>query len=134
MKELQDWVSFTKQYPPAEIFFQSNKEKQEKRCKAICEQLFTLGPTNSDHPAAKLRAMWASWREFEVILKLGISEMKREEVVVIGAIFKQNAKEAIKLMDEIYKQDQNLWNYYKTKALSIKAMSSLVEAEIRPED
>ena len=131
MKELQDWVSFTKQYPPAEIFFQSNKEKQERRCKQICEELFTLEPTNSEHPAAKLRDMWARWREFEVILKLGISDMKREEVVVIAAIFKQTAKDVIRQMEKTYKTDQHLWMYYQSRSLSVKKMIELVEAEIR---
>lgn len=131
MKELQDWVSFTKQYPPAEIFFQSNKEKQERRCKQICETLFTLEPTDSNHPAASLRDMWSKWREFEVILKLGISEMKRGEVVLIASMFKQSAQFAIRHMESVYKTDQNLWMHYQKKSLSVKKMIELVEAEIR---
>lgn len=130
MKELQDWVEFTKKYPPAEIFFQQNKEKQERRCKQVCETLFTLEPTNIDHPAAKLRLMWQMWREFEVILKLGISDMKREEVVCAAGRFKQTAKDAIKLMEGCYRQEQPLWQYYKTNQMSVTALESYIEKVI----
>ncbi|URC22601.1 hypothetical protein KASHIRA_00070 [Serratia phage vB_SmaM-Kashira] len=130
MLELKNWVEFTKKYPPAEIFFQQNKEKQEKRCKQLCEILFTLEPTNSEHPAAKLRLMWQWWREFEVLLKLGIDDMKREEVVTTAACFKQTAKDAIRLMEMYYKADQYLWAHYQTGGISIKKMTELVEKEI----
>lgn len=134
MQELQRWVEFTKKYPPAEIFYQSNKEKQERKCKLICEPLFTFEPADKDHPASVLRAMWSAWRDFEVLLILGIDEMKREHVVVTAAIFKQHAKDAIRVMEEIYKPDQALWNYYKTGSMSIKMMTDLVECEIRPKN
>lgn len=130
MKELKDWVEFTKKYPPAEIFFQQNKEKQERRCKQLCEILFTLEPTNSEHPAAKLRLMWQLWREFEVLIKMGIEDMKREEVVCTASCFKQAAKDSIRLMELCYKADQYLWQHYQTGAASIKKMTELVEKEI----
>lgn len=132
MKELQAWVEFTKQYPPSEIFFGSNKEKQEKKCKAQCEVLFTFEPTDNDHPAAVIRAMWSAFRDFEVIVKLGIGEMKREEVVVISAIFKERAKLAIKVMEATYKPDQALWSYYLSKALTMRQIVNSVESIIRP--
>lgn len=134
MQELQRWVEFTKKYPPAEIFYQSNKEKQERKCKQVCEPLFTFEPTNQDHPAAVLRRMWSSWRDLEVLLILGISDMQREHVVVTAGIFKQHAKEAIRVMEEIYKPDQALWNYYKIGSMSVKMMTDLVECEIRPKN
>lgn len=132
MKELQAWVEFTKQYPPAEIFFGSNKEKQERKCKAQCEVLFTFEPTDAEHPASVLRSMWAAFREFEVIVKLGIDEMKREEVVVIAAIFKEKARLAIKVMEATYKPDQALWGYYLTGAMAPKQVINHVEEIVRP--
>lgn len=134
MKELnilKDWVEFTKQYPPAEIFFGSNKEKQERKCKAQCEVLFTFEPTDKDHPASVLRAMWTAFREFEVIVKLGIDEMKREEVVVIAAIFKERAKLAIKVMEATYKPDQALWKHYILNTISYREVVNAVETIIR---
>lgn len=132
LNKLESWVTFTKQYPPAEIFFGSNKERQEKKCKSQCEVLFTFEPTDPEHPAAILRAMWAAFRDFDVIVKLGIDEMKREEVVLISATFKERAKQAIKVMETVYKPDQALWNYYQSNALSMKEIIANVESIVRP--
>lgn len=100
MKELKDWVEFTKKYPPAEIFYQQSKEKQEKRCQEACSRLFSLNADSVNHPAAKMRAMWACWREFEVLIKLGHRDMNRIVVVTSGLAFTQAAANAIKEMED----------------------------------
>lgn len=131
MIELQNWIEFTKQYPPAEIFFGSNKEKQERRCKTLCEQLFTFEPTDTDHPASVLRKMWSSWRDLEVLMKLGTHEMKPEVVKAYADEFIAAAKAAIRELEKVYKPDQLLWNYYTPKSMRINMVSSLVYAEIK---
>lgn len=129
MIEIKNWVEFTKQYPPAEIFFGSNKEKQERKCKAQCEVLFTFEPTDSNHPAAKLRKMWSTWRDLEVLLILGIQDMKSEVVYQHFEDFRSAAKEAIEEMEKAYKPDQAIWNYYKSKSMSLKMLTGLLSVE-----
>ncbi|URC22346.1 hypothetical protein CHUUTOTORO_02610 [Serratia phage vB_SmaM-ChuuTotoro] len=133
MKELKQWVEFTKKYPPAEIFYQSNKQKPERRCQDICEELFTFEPTNSNHPAAKLRLMWQSWRDLEVIIKLGYEQMKRFEVTTASLVFIQSATNAIRVLEDVYKKDNQLWQHYQTGRLSAKDIKELVFKEINRE-
>ena len=113
MEELQKWIEMTKVYPPAEIFYQSNKQKQERRCQEICDELFTFEPTNANHPASKMRLMWQLWRDFEVLLKLGHRDMNRFEVVTANLAFTQAAANAIRVMEDVYKKDNQLWQHYK---------------------
>lgn len=131
MEQLTNWIKHTRTYPPVEIYFQSNKEKQERRAQQICNPLFTLDIESNTAPAALLHNMWASWREFEVLVKLGVEGMRVEYVRSVAYKFIADAEIIIPIMEEIYKQEEKLNAFYKKGSLSHNKVSDLVYAEIR---
>lgn len=128
MERLQSWVSKTSEYPPSNIFYQvNNKDKQERRCKAACEVLFTFNTKTPEDPANVLRSMRAAWRELEVLYILGFDGMKNDCINSAKDHFLTLAKASTSLMSSVYKTDPTLNVYYQEWAISSKDLSELVK-------
>jgi len=110
-KIIETWVKNVKTYPPAEIFFEVyGKDKAEKRIKNLCEEVYRFCfPEGEKNPLSDLSQ---SYRELEVAYILGFEGMKKEYLQKVKDKFLEDAKYAIKALDNLFKKDQLLQKYY----------------------
>ncbi len=109
---IDTWIKNAKTYPPAEIFFEKygKEAKAEERIKTVCEDVYRFCfPEGTKNPLGDLGA---SYREFEVAYLVGFDGMKPERIKELKDKFLDDAKFAIKALDDLFKRDQILQQYY----------------------
>ncbi|HBT0444771.1 TPA: hypothetical protein MA058_003427 [Klebsiella pneumoniae] len=111
-KTIETWIKNVKTYPPAEIFFEKygKEAKSEKRIQDLCEEVYRFCfPEGEKNPLSDLSQ---SYRELEVAYILGFEGMKKEYLQKVKDKFLEDAKYAIKALDNLFKKDQLLQKYY----------------------
>lgn len=110
-KIIAEWIENVLKYPTNEIFFQVyGKEKTEKRLQGICEEVYRFCfPEGKKNALGDLRQ---SYREFEVAYLQGFEGMKPEYITKVKDAFLSDVRYAITTLDNMFKKDPLLQNYY----------------------
>lgn len=123
---IDSWMKNVKTYPPAEIFFEKygKDAKAEERIKTVCEEVYRFCfPESTKNPLGDLGA---SYRELEVAYKIGFEGMKPEYITKVKDAFLEDAKYAVKALDELFKKDQILQQYYSSWKIKYQDISTEV--------
>ncbi|AZU98359.1 hypothetical protein SEPL_010 [Salmonella phage SE_PL] len=127
MNELIDnWMKNVKTYPPSEIFYAKygKEAKAETRIQNICEDLYRFCYPEGE--VNVLSELGASYREFEVLCIMGLSEIKPERVLEVSTKFLNCAKVACAALEKMHKKDQLLNEYYKSWKVKYQDISTEV--------
>ncbi|QOI71369.1 hypothetical protein pEaSNUABM19_00440 [Erwinia phage pEa_SNUABM_19] len=123
---IETWFNKAKTYPPAEIFFEKygKEAKAEERLKGVCEEVYRFCfPENQKNPLGDLGA---SYRDFEVAYIMGFEGMKPEYIQKVKDKFLEDVKFAITALDNLFKKDQVLQQYYAPWKVKFSEINSIV--------
>lgn len=127
MKDIITWVENASKYPPAEIFFQTKgKDKAEKRVVGLCEELYRL--TYPDGQVNILASLRTAHRELEVLHNISwIGKIKVDEETKIRVEFLKAAKAAVNAMNQMFKKDSLLNEYYKGWSMTYEQIEKSIK-------
>lgn len=123
---IDTWFNKAKTYPPAEIFFEKygKEAKAEERIKVLCEDVYRFCfPEEHKNPLGDLGA---SYRDLQVAYRMGFDGMKPEYIIKVKDKFLEDAKFAVKALDDLFKKDQILQQYYSTWKVKYQDISTEV--------
>lgn len=127
MNEVLDlWMKNVKTYPPSEIFYQKygKEAKAEERLKETCESVYRF--CFPDNAKNNLGDLGASYRELEVTYLMGFDKIKPEYIKKVADKFLEDVKSTITALDELFKKDQLLQQYYTPWKLKYSEINSIV--------
>lgn len=121
-----DWMRNIKKYPASEIFFEKygKEAKAEKRIQEVCEELYRFN--YPDNQVNYLSDLQQSYRDFEVLVNLGLGSIKPEYIIKTKDSFLEKAKAAITAYEAMCKKDQVLQEYYKPWKTKFQEIQSAV--------
>lgn len=130
--KVKQWLADARRYPPSEIFFQKygKEAKPEERIQGICESLYKF--CFSDKEPAPLNDVATAFRDAEVLLIMGIDQVKPEYVRKVYESLYTTVKVAAQALDELHKKDQLLQKYYQDWKVSAKELQSTVYDLFKP--
>lgn len=116
LKRLEDWVSCVCIYPPSEIYFQAPKklEKEEKKVKVICEQLYRFSWEGAPLPNP-IGGLREALREMMVLDRLFEYEPiapNYDLVVKMVATFQKYAYYVHQELESMHAKHQKLAGWY----------------------
>ena len=109
-----NWVNNTALYPPAHIYAGMSQSKVEKNAIRICEELYRFNFGDSPNVLGELRS---AFRELCVMTHVENQhpthmKLREEHVAEVKGTFMYWALNAVREMDRVFKQHQDLWKWY----------------------
>lgn len=117
---IKNWIAQSAVYPPAHIYAGMPQGKKEKQAVTVCESLYRFNFGDKPNLLGNLRS---AYRELEVIQILG-GTIKKFQLDKIVNEFLDSAKAAIDKMDYVFKQHQDVNEYYKTWRLGFQTVKA----------
>lgn len=124
-EQIQTMVQELNFYPPNEIFFQVyGKDKAERRIQGHCETLYRFCYPDGE---VNYRAEFTStFRELEVLYKLGFSEMRDGVAQEAKDKFLSAAQAFLAEIEKLSKKDQLLKDHFAPRVVKYQVLKSLV--------
>ncbi|UGO48158.1 hypothetical protein vBKpnAMK6_00230 [Klebsiella phage vB_Kpn_AM_K6] len=128
IKDIECWLNNIKVYPPGHIFAGKPKGKAEKSCEAICEKLYKFNFGDKKNVLAEVHS---SYHELRVMVNVfrapPFIELRKEYANKVFDTFLANVQDAVKHLDEMHKQHQDLNAYYKPWRKSYQELKNRIE-------
>jgi hypothetical protein len=123
---LVNWLENIKKYPPSEIFFEKygKEAKAEKRIQEVCEDLYRFNyPDNQINYLGELQQ---AYRDFEVLVHLGLDGIKPEYILKTKNALVDKVKAAITAYEAMCKKDQLLQANYQPWKVKFQEIQSIL--------
>lgn len=124
---VNNWVNQSLKYPVMEIYGGKNleKTKEEKRVEKVCEEIFKFNFNTTERNIKQ--EVRETFRQLCVAVNLrDCINMKEEYLVKCKEDFLLVAKDWVKLLDETYKKEPKLKEYYDSWKIKYQDLKNLV--------